>query len=69
VSITTRVVDAQDRQRHEATKSVAPVDRLNPFEFSTDVPTSGLEAGPYLLTLDAKSGSSSVRRQVRFSIK
>ncbi len=70
VAITTRIVDWTDTVVFEATESI-PAERFAQTR-STDhvftLPLARLKPGPHLLTIEAKAGAVSVRRDVRFSV-
>ena len=72
VQLTISITDAQGAVRVRRAEAVAPDmfgtnDRM--AEFSMDLPLKGLTPGEYLLSLDAKSGRGTARRDIRFTIR
>ena len=71
VSITTRLIDEHDRKRFGLETSIArsEFDPTRTADYVVDLPLADLESGPYLLTMEMKAGTSTVRRDLRFLVK
>jgi len=71
VFLKTTIVDARNRQRYGQDATIASSSFTNggSTDYVINLPFQDLEAGAYLLTVDAKAGVLSDRRSVRFEIK
>jgi hypothetical protein len=67
-ALTARIQDANDRTVFHATETLGP-DRLSAAraaDYRVDLPIDRLPPGPYLLSIEAAAGRTSLRRDVRF---
>ena len=71
VRVTARIVDGQDRtvSTTETTLEQAASDAPRHADYRLDLPLDRLDAGEYLLTVDANSGTKSARRDLRFNVR
>ena len=71
VSITTRVIDANNRAVSTRTESLAAETFAadHSASYQTRLPLQSLEPGQHLLTIEAAMGKTVVRRDVRFEVK
>jgi VWFA-related protein len=66
-----RIVDGQDAKVFETTETLT-ADRFakeRAAEYSLEVPIGTLKSGPHLLTIEAKAGGKTARRDVRFEVR
>jgi VWFA-related protein len=70
VRVSARVVDGQDRAAFTAETTLEPsaFDAERQADYRLELPLTRFTDGEYLLTLDATTGSTSVRRTLRFSM-
>ena len=71
VFLSSSIVDERNRKRYGQAASIeasafAPDGST---DYVVDLPLADLEAGDYLLSIDAKAGTSSLQRQARFTVK
>ena len=71
VSLSTGILDQNNRQRFGQKTSPSPedFDGTRTADYAVDLPLADLEPGSYLLTIEAKAGLWSARRDVRFAVK
>ena len=69
--VTTTILDATGRTVHEQTTAVeAPhFDKNRAADYQIDLPIAKLAPGPHLLTITARAGDLSIKREARFSVK
>jgi VWFA-related protein len=70
VTLDVRIVDGKDAKVFETTEPLT-ADRFakgRAAEYSLAVPIAQLKTGPHLLTIEAKAGDKSVKRDVRFDV-
>ena len=70
VTLEVRIVDADGAHAFEtkATLTAGQFAKDRGAEFSLDMPVATLRPGPHLLTIEAKAGKRSARRDVRFEV-
>ena len=71
VRLTARIVDGQDRTASTRETTIEP-GAFNPqrqADYHLDLPLDRLDAGEYLLTLEADTASASARRDFRFTVR
>ena len=70
ILVTSRVTDASGTTRHNQTRRVSAVD-VGPAgaDLQLPIPLDSLEPGAYLFTVEARFDTTSVRREVRFSVR
>jgi hypothetical protein len=71
VALSAAIVDEHNRRRFGQDMSLSPEgsNGVRTVDYAIDLPLADLEPGPYLLTIEAKAGPASARRDLRFSVK
>jgi VWFA-related protein len=71
VRVSARIVDGQDRAAFtaEAVLEPAAFNAERQADYKLDLPLARLTDGAYLLTLEASTGSTSTRRNLRFTVR
>lgn len=71
VRVSARIVDAHDRAALTAETTLEPssFDAERQADYRLELPLSRFTDGEYLLVLDARTGSTSVRRTLRFAVR
>ena len=70
VRVTARIVDGEERTAFATETTLAPdaFSAQKYADYRLDVPLDRLTAGEYLMILDASTGTTSARRELRFVV-
>jgi hypothetical protein len=70
-TLSVRIVDALDRRRYgqDASFEAGAFTPTGTADYVVNLPLDELETGAYLLTVEAKAGSRSARRDLRFEVR
>ena len=70
VALSARIVDGQDRRRYGQDTVLEHAAFRDGFaDYVVDLPLADLEPGAYLLAVEAKAGTTSARRDLRFRVR